>query len=588
MKPIAPAPPPTLPGRPDRGLPGRETLALLLVFFVQLILISPALMPALIDVSPDDEAKYVQSGWLLLHGEPRDLAWGPLVALVYAPLHLLVGNSPDWFLLEVWLGRFLLFAWLWFGVLSLARQLRAHAPPLVMAGILFVSPLFLRIIENQSDAVFIGMSVLALSRVIAFTRSGRLRDALLASALVGLGVLARVEALALLPVLMVILAVVNHRRAPELPAWRVLLASAVPALALVGLYLGASLWITGTTNAGLSGKSYDSFEMNQPAPAGGEAAARAESIRLFGTSQQNNGSVLRAVLRNPGAFLWRILVNVTKLPDYFLLFFGKTQGLVAALLAAWGLYVLVRARAWLFLALLFAWALPAAVSLGFYMRHLVPQTVYVPLILAAVGAAALFSPGRKNFERLALLLVSVGAALAGWAAAKPGFLLAGMLLAAALGLAWLVGARELSAGRRAEAVLLLLLVVGLLLRERFPFPNYPVLGQSVDEQTVRILEANLPPRANVLAPNGLPVLAARMNIVEASALPSGLADAPALWQWLRGRQVQAVVLDQRFNRDKALPGLLAAGAGRYFDSAYAAPKDVIRVYLVKKPACQCP
>jgi len=39
----------------------------------------------------NDEAKYVESGWLLLKGEVRSLAWGPLVALCYAPAHLFVG-----------------------------------------------------------------------------------------------------------------------------------------------------------------------------------------------------------------------------------------------------------------------------------------------------------------------------------------------------------------------------------------------------------------------------------------------------------------------------------------------------------------
>ena len=55
-------------------------------------------------VNPDDEAKYVESGWRLLSGDIRDLAWGPVIALVYAPIHLIVGSSPDWFLLETWIG----------------------------------------------------------------------------------------------------------------------------------------------------------------------------------------------------------------------------------------------------------------------------------------------------------------------------------------------------------------------------------------------------------------------------------------------------------------------------------------------------
>ncbi len=59
-------------------------------------------------INPFDEAKYIVSGSQLLHFQVRDLAWGPLVALFYAPFHLVFGGSPDWFMLEAWAGRCLL------------------------------------------------------------------------------------------------------------------------------------------------------------------------------------------------------------------------------------------------------------------------------------------------------------------------------------------------------------------------------------------------------------------------------------------------------------------------------------------------
>jgi hypothetical protein len=87
----------------------RTSIIILLLFFLNLLLVSPELMPDYSEVNPDDEAKYVDSGWRLLHGNIRDMAWGPVVALVYAPVHLIVGSTPDWFLLELWAGRFFLF-----------------------------------------------------------------------------------------------------------------------------------------------------------------------------------------------------------------------------------------------------------------------------------------------------------------------------------------------------------------------------------------------------------------------------------------------------------------------------------------------
>src|SRR3989304_10604590 len=73
--------------------------AVLLVLAVQTLLASPDLTPAYAEINAFDEAKYIESGRLLLEGELRELTWGPLVALAYAPFHLVFGNLPDWFVI---------------------------------------------------------------------------------------------------------------------------------------------------------------------------------------------------------------------------------------------------------------------------------------------------------------------------------------------------------------------------------------------------------------------------------------------------------------------------------------------------------
>ncbi|HLA82201.1 MAG TPA: hypothetical protein VJP78_11395, partial [Thermoleophilia bacterium] len=263
-----------------------------------LLLVSPSLMPAFSEINPDDEAKYIESGWLLLADGPRDLAWGPLVAVIYAPVHMLVGNSLDWFMLEAWAGRIELFVLLWLSMLFLALQFKDYAPPLVMAGILFVTTAFFPILENQSDALFVSLSALGLAKFITYYRHRRLKDVGVASVCVGLGILSRVESVVLIGTL-VILATVYRRHSVT----RVVASALLPALGILVLFLGASLLTHGNLNLGLGNKSYDSFEMNQPLPYGGDSeAARQETRRLFGTQEENNGSVLRAILRNPLAF----------------------------------------------------------------------------------------------------------------------------------------------------------------------------------------------------------------------------------------------------------------------------------------------
>ena len=146
----------------------RPAFIFLLVFSVNFLLVSPALMPEFSAINPNDEAKYVDSGWRLLKGEVRDLAWGPLVALLYAPTHLLVGSSTNWFMIETWVGRFILFAFLWWSVFYLALQVKEFLSPYIMLGVLFLAAPFLSVVVNQSDAVFVGFSALALAQLIRF------------------------------------------------------------------------------------------------------------------------------------------------------------------------------------------------------------------------------------------------------------------------------------------------------------------------------------------------------------------------------------------------------------------------------------
>ena len=96
-----------------KELASSDYLILAVVLISYLILISPDLLPTIHDILPHDEAKYIDSGRSLVSLQLRQLSWGPLVAVFYAPLHLIFKGSLDWFLLEAWVGRILLIALLW-------------------------------------------------------------------------------------------------------------------------------------------------------------------------------------------------------------------------------------------------------------------------------------------------------------------------------------------------------------------------------------------------------------------------------------------------------------------------------------------
>ncbi len=555
---------------------------LLIALCVNVLLVASKLMPGFADINPFDEAKYVESGWLLLRGEIRSLAWGPLVALFYAPAHWVVGNSPDWFMLEAWVGRFLLFICLWLSLVYLAYQLKEHASPFITVGLLFVTiPLF-PIIENQSDAVFVSLSVLSLANLVAYARAHLLRNTVYASIFVGLGAMARVETVVLIGTLAVLALIIGWRRQPAL---KILAACVLPALGLLSCLLLVNLVHSGDLNLGVGNKSYESFEMNQSILTGGDVEkARQDAQRLFGTQAQNHGSVVRAILRNPGAFWLRIVANAKGIPWSFFYFFGKTQGFVLLLFSVWGLYTLIRKRAYTLVMILLIWPLHAAIPLGFLAKHVIPQTYYLPMLLGAIGIAAAFSKEALPFERGILFAGSALVGLFSWVDHKPAFLFGMILVTAILAIAWLLRVAGQASGNANLTPVMLLLLAGLILRGPYSFLGYSPLGKSGEEQAVYSMEKSLPLRTKILVPFPLPAVAAKMVDVTMSDVPKNIKTAGDLWQWLKDKNIGAAYVDDRYPVSPSIAALLEAGSGTYFKHGYESEDKKVRIYLVKEKA----
>jgi len=536
----------SVPGRRGNGN-GRELLVVLLLLVVNLALVAPDLMTPFAEVNPYDEAKYVDSGRSLLLLEMRDLSWGPIVAFVYAPLHIVLGGYADWFLLEIWAGRILLYAGLWLATLYLASRFRDRFHPFVAAGILFVSIVFIPVVENQSDAVFVILTCVALAAVFDFLRTKRLIHVGVASLLIGAGVLARVESILLIPILAGLAIAAGRRH----HAWGRILATALgPSLAILGIYALVGFGLTGDLHhLDLGGKAWDSFEVNQSVLTGGDLEqGRLETRRLFGTQEENNGSVLRAVSRNPAAFARRIVANIGGIPDSYFAFYGKRLGPALLLLSGWGIYRLFRRReVWPLLAL-GLWTVPAFVSLAFLPRHLVPQVSYLPIVLASAGLCVPFVAESSQTERLLFTLSVAAFTLVGWFGLKPALVLGGVMMLVSLSIIWLQ--RDLLAqdGRTPVVPFLIMFAAALILRGEFAYPNYPRAGASSMEQVVHLMQASLPPGSIVLERVPLPALAAEMVALESSALAEAshpaLQSPAALCAWLREEDVKGVYLDQ--------------------------------------------
>lgn len=523
------------------GISRRKIYVLLAVLVIQLILISPSLMPPFPQINPFDEAKYVISGEQLLHFQIRDLAHGPFVAVLYAPLQIVFGPSQDWFVLETWAGRFILFAFLFLSTIHLGRQFKRVGGSIPLAGVLLVSVPFIRVIANQSDAIFAGLSALALAQLIRFHTSLKTRDLLLGSIFLGLAVLTRAEAILLLAVFPILALIISLRR---LSSVRTLIYATAPTASILVAYLLLLFASSGSIDVGFRGKSYNSFELNQPVPAG--VSPRVETARIYGTPEQNGGSVLRAIARNPGAFAARLWDSGLTLPGIYLDFFERKQGPVIFVLMVWGILRFVWQKRWMELAIVMSWSLEPLSALPFDTYHIVAQLSLIILLFASFGAVDLTDSKVSKWGRCSR--ISSFFALAAFG------LITGKLALLAGGFVVLSGLLLIELGRRAHsgaftwssAPLLTLLAAGIIMRTPFPFPNFPSLGTSSEEQAVHYLEQHVPVNSLVMSPFPGPAVAARMVDIGPGDVPQDARNPEAFLSWVHSKGIDAIYLDRKF------------------------------------------
>ncbi len=557
----------------------RMMAIILLVFSLNIILVSPSLMPEINQINPEDESKYVDSGWRLLNGDIRELSWGPIVALVYAPVHLIVGNSPDWFMIENWAGRFILFSFLWWSFIYLTLQLKEYISPYIMVGVLFIATPFFIILDNPSDAVLLGFSVLALSQLIKYYHYKEIRYLAFCSVFIGLGILARVETIVILPILLILSLLINRGNASII---KVIFNSILPGTLVLSIYIISSFALNGQINLGMTDKSYDAFEVAQQVLTGGNYnLAIQESRQLFGTKEENNGSVIRAILRNPQAFALRVYANAKTIPDSYLAVFGKKIGPILLLFAVWGVFRLIRKKAFVLLGMIFAWSLFSLLSLGFFILHLIPQVSYLPLLLGAIGIAEIFDYEPHRRTRLIFFLTTLLLLIASWAIHKPAIAV-GLLLAEIAFLLFILAQQNIiSSLNLGNSSILLVFAIGLILREPFPFPDYPVLGASNQEQAIHYLERNFSSQSIILVPTPLPAIASKLAYITMGGVPADITSLDDFYSYLKQGDVQAIYWDKNRRLRNDLYDLFEAGYEQYFIKSYSSPDESIRIFSFK-------
>jgi hypothetical protein len=458
----------------------------------------------------------------------------------------------------------------------------------ITIGVLFISTSFFVVLKNPSDAVFAVFSALSLSRLIAFHHHRREGDIWLGSALLALSILSRFEAIILFP-FYVLAAVLWGRFTISIP--RILLRALLPATMILAGFILAFRATSPGLGLGIGSKSYTAFEANQPIPNTDSYEERMEERQalareLFGTAQDNQGSVLRAMTRNPVAFAERIVTNMLRIPDFFLETFGKRLGPVFLLFGLWGTLSLLRTPDAGPAIVLAIWMLQPFVSLVFLPTHSVRQMSHLVLILSSIGFTSMISGRETTAAKSVPLAGALLLASYGLLDAKLAFLVAGLVMASALALISLTEHSEDSRTVKEVRGAAMLLAAGLILRGGYPFPDYSPMGTSPEEQVVHYLQAVLPRESRVLESLPLPAVAAGMAEVSWSSAPDEISDASGFHAWLTEKRIRAVFVDSRNVPRPDLVALMEAGLGSQFEIGSRSESGSLRVFLPRVQASE--
>ncbi len=466
-------------------------LALNPTFFIYLIsaaIYLPWFLPNLSDIGPYDETYYLISGRHLLAGNLPDLASGPLISLLYQMTYLPFRNSPFWLIHANSLGRFLLFSFLFMATYFVGKSLKEYLKPVYLFGFLFLTPLLTYNYEYPADLLFSGLSALAFAQTLNFLKTKSIKNIWWASFWLGLGMLTRGDALIIVLSLSIFVIVIGYKHHAW---WRLLMALLIPFITLTAGYVLLRGVITGNYEAGMNYRSYTAFEQGQEMDlpdTGGRFAAPTESYyvvrELFGTPEENQYSVFRAISRNPRAYTRRLINVMRSLPGLFLTAYYRRYGIFIGLIAFRGLIALIEQKKYQLAIIHLIWIMPISagiartlVRVGYFRLF-----YFVVFSLAIFGIKTILEKLKKSAEGFAwagiLLVVLIIAFIQGDTAIQFGML----VFLSWLILTYFLPRRSSDTLQWEDLAFLLLLAAGLTLRGVFLIYQPRILGQEPLEQ----------------------------------------------------------------------------------------------------------
>lgn len=533
-------------------------LLVVLLCLLHAALISPAFFPSLSDIGVWDEATYINEGRELIAGKLPLLAGNPLVAGMYALTYLPFHSATHWLVYSCWLGRMILFVLLWLAAFCVAGEvskLSKLASPFIIYSLFLISPVAVLLLTNGTDSTFTAMSSFALWQFLAFQRTRQLSHLWLCSLFLGLAELSRNEGTVLFAImfcLAMIICVANRL------VIKGVIAAIVPFAAIVLGYVSLYGLTTGHFETGTSNRSYIAFEMGHATSLAGQLSVdgQIESRRIFGTAEENNHSVLRAIRRNPTVFAKRIIPMAKIGAQDAFSAYGWYLGLFAIFFAVRGALDLAYRRNFLVLATLLLWPAYCVLYILLIGQRSHWNMSFLCLFgLAAIGVAAFVENLRSRRERyvwsaiiLLLILVSLSRLTIPNA---PAAVMFGLL--AGLWIIW-VAADILAADPRAPVFAFLsLLSLAVLLGPGIPHSEARAIGTLPDERGVAFLRERFAPGTHVAAWGPGRIWAAKLEPVTMVLELRSIKTREDLFQWMDRENVQAIYVEEFLRKYE--PGL---------------------------------
>jgi hypothetical protein len=559
-----------------------------IVFALNVFLVSSTFFPNLHEINAWDEAGYVYSGRVLLDGQWPSFSSGPLVAVLYALTSFAYLESPFWLVHSTTLGRILLFALVWFGSYAVARRLGGTVRPLFMVGLLFVGALMVSLLSFPSDPLYVAFAALSLASAMAYLSSGRRKHLGLASLFIGLAALSRNDGLVL--GIALIVATPFLVRSPG-SRWKATAIAAGPFALLVGGYVLFFGLRTGDFALGTLARTYDNFEAGHQVITAGAGQvnpvieAKLAAREVFGTPEENDHSVFRAIARNPRVYLQRLRAIVPLLPGQMLSAYGVRLAAPLFLFAARGFWELFRQRRFRLLGLFALWFVPllSGFLITLFRTGHLRFPFYVVFALAATGMVASVRNIRSKREQAFLVVAFTAMAIYGWVDAKPAIVYGAVVTFTALALGLLVISYWHSQTRKLVVPGMLLLAGALLLHGDYSGPKTRVLGQFADEQGVIFLAENFDPGTPVAAGSPGPVYSAGMRYMGLTSLDVPRTDtAGEFLIWMKGQGIVAIYVDASLSSDNPFFwNQISSLVGSDLERVFAADEGDIQVLRLR-------